>query len=582
MILKNKLLIFLVITSLNTVAHAADVSENIIRSGLVTFDDGKTMDANCDILSWFSPIIRSQIKDNEGNTGAVHIPNVNNVTDTANTFEQLNTLMEKAYKKPWKEVSEIRDHILQNYSINELKDIIILAHFLEIKGLGIINHTMARVLEPNNLKEYAPDLNLFDDFLSDMKPLMAYVIQSHPKLKNLFNSIVPQKKLIIENYDQKCFFGHGTPTTDPIWTKSDSAVTAMAFSPDGKRLACSCSSQSINIWNSMTGGLEAREIFASWKDPVNSLAYSPDGRYIAVSGSSGDNNVMLLNIGASKERPDIGDMGRDSQAFMIPFDEPANALAYSPAVNILAFCSSSKIVKAQGFETIGTTNIVSASVLNFDNVKTLAFSPDGKYLAAGSKDGKLYIISTTSNTCVKVIGGYEGSINSVVFSYDGKYLATGSDDKTVALWNTSSWNGKILYRHGDIVNSVAFSPNGQFLVSGSDDKKISVWDLMNNRSHTIFDNPNPVKIVSFSPDGKLASASTGSTITFWKILDQLPLKLLLLIAFISENSNDLSIYADKIKEEIQPLLASVNDTETKALLAEYFNDKLSSNQDDPS
>ncbi len=72
--------------------------------------------------------------------------------------------------------------------------------------------------------------------------------------------------------------------------------------------------------------------------------------------------------------------------------------------------------------------------------------------------------------------GHGDGVRSVAFSPDGMYLASGSQDNTVKLWSIESQKEvTTLQRHRDGVKSVAFSPDGKYLASGSDDKSIKLW-----------------------------------------------------------------------------------------------------------
>lgn len=114
------------------------------------------------------------------------------------------------------------------------------------------------------------------------------------------------------------------------------------------------------------------------------------------------------------------------------------------------------------------------------DIYSLDFASDGRYIASGSGDRTIRLWDLQDNQCVLTLS-IEDGVTTVAMSPNGRYVAAGSLDKSVRIWDTQS--GVLVERtegeqgHKDSVYSVAFSPNGEHLVSGSLDKTIRMWKL---------------------------------------------------------------------------------------------------------
>src|SRR5206468_2187130 len=106
---------------------------------------------------------------------------------------------------------------------------------------------------------------------------------------------------------------------------------------------------------------------------------------------------------------------------------------------------------------------------------------------------------------------HRGEILSLAFSPDGKRLAAGTREWHVVLWDLEGGREVVLTGHRDLVASVAFSPDGQTLASGSWDGTVGLWRVASAQPLlTLEGHRGKVHCVRFSPDGGVL-ASGGET-----------------------------------------------------------------------
>lgn len=153
-----------------------------------------------------------------------------------------------------------------------------------------------------------------------------------------------------------------------------------------------------------------------------------------------------------------------------------------------------------------------------DDIRGVAFGPDGKVLATAGADRVIYLWDVETHRPIGKLEGHLGPVKSVAFSPDGSILASASDDKTIILWNVETRQplGLALVGHKDNVNCVAFSPDGRTLASASSDNTVRLWDVQTRQSTTLAGHEDLVLSVAWSPDGEMvASASSDKTIRLW-------------------------------------------------------------------
>jgi len=151
-------------------------------------------------------------------------------------------------------------------------------------------------------------------------------------------------------------------------------------------------------------------------------------------------------------------------------------------------------------------------------VQAVAWSPDSNRLVSGSIDKTVQVWDAISGEHVAIYRGHTGIVNTVAWSPDGKYIASGSEDGTVRLWDVATGKQKYVNRgHQASVNSIVWSPDSQRIASGASDKTVQILDAATgNNTYTFRGHTDVVSSVSWSPDGKhIVSGSWDKTVQVW-------------------------------------------------------------------
>jgi WD40 repeat protein len=151
-------------------------------------------------------------------------------------------------------------------------------------------------------------------------------------------------------------------------------------------------------------------------------------------------------------------------------------------------------------------------------VSSVAYSPDGRFVASGSADSSVKIWDLEKGRELWTLPDHDEAVKSVAYSPDGRRIVSGAADYAIKLWDVETGEQlRNLTGHSNVVNSVAYSPDGKFVVSGSTDRTVKLWDAENGRNLWTFSGHSLwVNAVCYSPDGRvIASASRDSTVKLW-------------------------------------------------------------------
>lgn len=146
----------------------------------------------------------------------------------------------------------------------------------------------------------------------------------------------------------------------------------------------------------------------------------------------------------------------------------------------------------------------------------VTFSPDAQWLATGCANHDATIWEIKTGEQLKKFQ-HADAVTSVDFSLDGTLLATASKDGTAAVWNVA--NGTLVWRvhHNSCVTAVAFDRTGSRIVTASNDHIAVSWDVNTGKRISHFRHKKEVTGVAVSPGGQLvASASSDKTVAIWR------------------------------------------------------------------
>lgn len=171
----------------------------------------------------------------------------------------------------------------------------------------------------------------------------------------------------------------------------------------------------------------------------------------------------------------------------------------------------------------GTGELIAQSAEFGVDTWDVAFNPRGDSLAVGLHDGRVVLYSVPELDWITSLS-HAGQVNSVAFSPDGTYLAAGvaeSEGGVIYLWNVDQ--GVLVRRswaHPYSAPSVTFSPNEQYLASGAVDRSVKIWQVSNGQLIRTLDQAGQGTSVRFSADNHwLGSAMCAQSTTGYKCID---------------------------------------------------------------
>ena len=301
--------------------------------------------------------------------------------------------------------------------------------------------------------------------------------------------------------------------------RADGKLQALAFSPDGKLLAGAGLTGKVNIWEIESG----KQVFLQKlknTGEVEVIAFSPDGSWLTIGTS-----VWEIVTGWEK----FALLGANQRVNLMALDGDGSRLITANSQDMVTVWS---MTASRDVLTLELSN----NKLFFAD---LAFSPDGRWLVSSNPTGNILVWDFPmllemgkqhhhnpgrAALVIEFASGHADMINSLAFSPDGKWLATSSADRTVILWDTESWQIVTTFTDpgSDLpmalpffrgVTTVLFSPAcgaGCLLAYSGISGSLTVRNILSGEILLTYQEKTAaIKELAFSPDGNWLAFGTA-------------------------------------------------------------------------
>ncbi|HWG01157.1 MAG TPA: helix-turn-helix domain-containing protein [Trebonia sp.] len=318
----------------------------------------------------------------------------------------------------------------------------------------------------------------------------------------------------------------GTPLAGRI-VDSSGVVQWTALSPDGKLIAAAGANGTLRLWDAAAPShvtLVSDVVPASPGEPLYVAKFSPDGKLLAAAGAG--RVVKLWNV-ADPARP----------VYLGELTGPANTIysvAFSPDGGLLAAASADNTVRLWNVADPAQAKPVGGPLTGLTGaVESVAFAPGGTVLAAASGNSgapgradDAVALWNVANPARPVpfantpLRGPADPVSGVAFSPDGRTLAAASQDHKVWLWKIAAakvTQGGTLTGAANWVNTVAFSPDGKSVAAGTSDASVLVWDLATRTRVATLPQTQPVTSVTWDGPRRVVTSDADGTISLWAL-----------------------------------------------------------------
>ncbi|MGB8435085.1 MAG: TIR domain-containing protein, partial [Burkholderiales bacterium] len=264
-------------------------------------------------------------------------------------------------------------------------------------------------------------------------------------------------------------------------------VLELRVSTDGRFLASANGTRSagVTLWNLTSGTRKGSPLVSD--GGLAAVGFSPDGKHLAAGGWS--EHISVWEV----------DSGRLLQQRRLEGGAMTSGISLAPGW--LAAANGTIQLFDLKRPDDGPARIIKSAAAG---VRSVAFDPAGRWLAAGSDSGVTQLWDMTSTASPGELLAAPGSyVDELDFSSDGSLLATGGYGQPVRIYATGTLSrfGRLLGQQAESVAAVRVSPDGKRYAAAGRDRKIDLWSMPARSRERLSGHRSDVRALAFTPDG---------------------------------------------------------------------------------